>query len=347
MTRTVIKQLATLEDLAIGSGKVAQERNGQVHQLSRIMLPKFVTSTAELASVDTTKYTVAAKFDLTTKYAQFYKFDTATRAWVALGVPLSPEWVTVINNAAAGSTSAVAVANQALIAANTAVETAETAEELATSAEATADAVTLALALYQAATDDRLDALEDAVALTATPISRARLTRTTDLSLGLTGGEQHVAVPWQAAEQTGLAVWDLDVPTLIVVPVGATKMRVSACSHVRSTATFTNDFDVTYAALLASRGGAHSAQILAVGVAVFTDTPRYSAPVVADLAVVSPGFVKHNTFGSVTVDTGIVTVVPGEQYKLDIGTHAAATGSVIFGTARVLKADSWVQVEFY
>lgn len=55
-TRTIEKQLATMEDLACGLGKVSQNRGGTTLVLGRIMLPYAVIDEAALKALDVSKF---------------------------------------------------------------------------------------------------------------------------------------------------------------------------------------------------------------------------------------------------------------------------------------------------
>lgn len=62
MTNSVEKQLITMQDLSAGVGETNQTRGGTNYQLGKVAVPYSVNSEAELANVDTSRFTLARVF---------------------------------------------------------------------------------------------------------------------------------------------------------------------------------------------------------------------------------------------------------------------------------------------
>lgn len=87
---TLIKQLATMEDLAQGVGKVQQDRNGTTYELGKIATPYTVATVAELEAVDLGSFSLArVQADLGYTDYEYVPLDytgivVGAGSWVAL-----------------------------------------------------------------------------------------------------------------------------------------------------------------------------------------------------------------------------------------------------------------------
>jgi len=76
--RNVEKNLATMQDLAIGRGKVTQSRGGVNYDVNRIDTPFAVDSLVELKALDVTAYTVARVYFTDQRYYDYIYIATET-----------------------------------------------------------------------------------------------------------------------------------------------------------------------------------------------------------------------------------------------------------------------------
>lgn len=290
-TAVVMKNLATLQDLALGTGQVTQTRAGQTHTLDKISLFAFVTSTTALAAIDTSKFKFAALFDTVALTISFYRYNGA---WDLFN--------TVSDVAAIEALQADVAALDGRL------DTAELDITAIEGAIVTINNTLAALANADAALDARLDTAEtDIATLQASVLA---LGAPIDALLRLSSDDTFTTTPamisWDAAvHQDNATFWVGGSPTRITIPNGVSRVKfhLHACIYLQNGAYIHGCF------VRLTKNGATSyfPGKLALGISGF----YYVNPIDVDL----------------DAESTWIDVVPGDYFELQMwrggGTHTA------------------------